>query len=270
MNSYQKTILQLSEMKSRYDSGFSSSDRQILESLHRNIIGKGITNKGCSDCYRDAYVFIINHLKKTKTMPSKPNYILKAGAIIHPAGTSKFYGNPLLDDIAEDHLSKFPKDIIKFAYFPDDWEDRVAAFIVRKKAAEAEKEKQAHNVTDPTAPNEATDALNAELTKIKEALEVAESDKAEAEEHIAKLESAKAELVSIVNELRSTIAKSQEKAEEISDEESEEAVQLRMELETAKAELESAKEDNDKLKTENRALKAANTRLKNNGAKDTE
>lgn len=211
-------------------------------------------------------------------MPSKPNYILKAGALIHPAGTSKFYGNPLpSDDIAEEHLSKFPKEIIKFAYYPDNWEERVEAYKARKRQAEkSEVDKQAEegstritNSSDEelAAKDKEIESLKVKLAEAEEALALANRRQTETEDKVSRVEAEKTELLQLVENLKS--------ANDISggeslNEESEETVSLRMELETVKTELESANETIEKLKIDNRALKAANTRLKNNSAKDTE
>lgn len=125
---YEDAMLLLSDMKSRYDDGFSSSDRSVLETLHRQIYGRGITNKGCGDCYRDAYILIVTKLKQTKSMPkNKSNYTLKAGAIIRRAGDNRFYTNPLPnDEVPEQYLAEFPAEINKFASYPNDWQARVA------------------------------------------------------------------------------------------------------------------------------------------------
>ena len=125
-------------MKSRFNDGFSSKDRAIIDHLYFFIFGKEVTNKGCSDCYRDAYILIRTKLKTLGVMPTKSNYTLKAGAMIHPVGTSKFYTNPLPSDaVAEEFLSKFPEQIGIFASYPEDWEERVA-FYVKNKSEKAE------------------------------------------------------------------------------------------------------------------------------------
>lgn len=125
---YADAIALLEDMKSRFEDGFSSSDRSVLEELHRVLFNRGISNKGCSDCYRDAYVVIYKQLKDTKTMPkAKSLYTLKAGAILRRPGDNKFYANPLPnDEIPEKYLADYPQNINLFASFPNDWEARVA------------------------------------------------------------------------------------------------------------------------------------------------
>lgn len=267
MQSYEDTMQQLSEMKSRFENGFSSSDRSLLEALHRNLFGKGITNTGCSDCYRDAYILIVKQLKTSKKMPDKQNYILKAGALIHPAGTSKFYTNAIPDDVAEEHLSKYPNDIIRFAHFPIDWEERVKTHALRKdetlKASNTAPVNDAKNVANEEKIKELSEALDKARQEAKDATEKC----AEAEAKLAQAQADKTTLEAEIKEIRNLA----NEGSGVNDgEESEEVSQLRMELETAKAELEVSKEEIATLKTDNRVLKAANTRLKNNGAKGLE
>lgn len=118
----------LTEMEGRYHNGFSFSDKRVLEQLHRQLLHREIENKGCSDCYRDAYMQIMVLLKKYNAMPNnKVNYALKGGAILRTAGSNKFYANPLPNDkVAEEYLAQYPDKINIFAQYPTDWEERVA------------------------------------------------------------------------------------------------------------------------------------------------
>ncbi len=161
-------------MKSRFKDGFSSTDRSTLENLHRVLFGKGISNKSCSDCYRDAYILIFNELKTTKTMPkAKSQYVLKAGAILRRAGDNKFYANPLPnDEIPELYIAEFPQSINLFAQFPADWEARVA----RRKNGEVPEgelsQEEAGNIiagleADVKARDEEIASLKAELENLR-------------------------------------------------------------------------------------------------------
>lgn len=134
--SYEEAIIALNEMKGRFRDGFSFQDKAVIEQLHRLIFNKELQNKGCSDCFRDAYTQIMIFFKKNSSMP-KPtsNYVLKGGAIIKTAGSNRFYANPLPnDDVAELHLAKHPDQINLFASYPSDWEERIA----RRQSATAE------------------------------------------------------------------------------------------------------------------------------------
>lgn len=125
---FQEAMTSLADMKSRFNDGFSYSDRELLDSLHKTLFNKGITNTGCSDCYRDAYILIINKLKQTKEMPKQTSlYTLKAGAILRRPGSNRFYANTLPnDEVPEEYLAHNPADIVLFAAYPADWEARVA------------------------------------------------------------------------------------------------------------------------------------------------
>lgn len=125
MMGYDEVMYKLEEMKGRYDDGFSCSDRDFLDLLHRMLYGKPVKDTGCSDCYRDAYVQISLRLRTEGRLPERPNYVLRTGELIHFFGTSEYYINPLEDEIAEEFLSRFPDQIGVFSEYPDDWKARV-------------------------------------------------------------------------------------------------------------------------------------------------
>lgn len=122
---YDDVMDKLEEMRSRYDYGFSCSDRDLIDQLYRMIYGKPVTNTGCSDCYRDAYVQICIKLRTDGRLPERPNYILRPGELIHFFGTSEYHINPVRDYIAEEFLDRFPGQIGIFLEFPEDWKERV-------------------------------------------------------------------------------------------------------------------------------------------------
>lgn len=116
----------LEEMRPHYDDGFTSSERSVIENLYNKICGKPIRKGGCSDCFRDAYIEIVTTLKRLGTMPTTPNYVLKAGAMLHEFGSSNFYTlNNCPDEVAEKWLAEHPNDIMLFERTPSDWEERV-------------------------------------------------------------------------------------------------------------------------------------------------
>lgn len=126
---YETTIQRLREMESCYHSGFSSLDRTLIDSLYYYLFGKEIANKGCGNCYRDAYIEIYTKLKREKNMPKKSSYQLKAGAVITFFGSSQAYTNAnLTDDVAVKYLSLSEDNSKMFAYLPTDWEQQVANF----------------------------------------------------------------------------------------------------------------------------------------------
>lgn len=122
---YEETMTRLKEMESRYQDGFSSLDRSILDSLYFNIFGREITNRGCSDCYRDAYMEILIYLKRTNAMPKKSDFVLKPGAIITFFGEPKCYSNAnITDEVALRFLALNPSNEKLFESLPADWKSR--------------------------------------------------------------------------------------------------------------------------------------------------
>lgn len=116
-------------MESRYHSGFSSLDRSFLDSMYYMIFGKEITNKGCSNCFRDAYIEIYSKLKREQKMPKKSSYQLKAGAVITFFGSSQAFTNAnLTDEVAVKYLSLCDDNAKMFSYLPDGWETQVSDF----------------------------------------------------------------------------------------------------------------------------------------------
>lgn len=149
---YEETITRLKEMESRYQDGFSSLDRSLLDSLYFNIFGREITNRGCSDCYRDAYMEILIYLKRNKAMPKKSDFVLKAGAIITFFGEPKCYSNAnITDEAALRFLALNPANEKLFEHLPEGWKSRLPK-------------------TDDAPEAEDKDAVIARLTKENEQL----------------------------------------------------------------------------------------------------
>ena len=137
MLDYNETMTCLKEMECHYKDGFTSSERHVIESLYNKICCKPIRTSGCSDCYRDAYIELVTTLKRLGNMPTTPNYVLKAGAVLHEFGSAEFYTlNNIPDDFAERWLASHPSDACLFEKMPSDWEERVNK---RKNEAETKK-----------------------------------------------------------------------------------------------------------------------------------
>lgn len=123
---YEETMTRLKEMESRYQDGFSSLDRSLLDNLYFNIFGREITNRGCSDCYRDAYMEILIYLKRNKAMPKKSDFVLKPGAIITFFGEPKCYSNAnITDEAALRFLAMNPSNEKLFEHLPEGWKSRL-------------------------------------------------------------------------------------------------------------------------------------------------
>ncbi len=245
MADYEKTLKTLEEMRSRFESGFSSSDRVTIEQLYLQICGKRVRNTGCRDCYRDAYIEIRSKLKILGKMPKKANYVLKAGAIIHPQGTSKFYSlNNCPDEVAEELLAKFPSEISKFETFPTDWESRVKA---RKEGTAVEPTKE---------------ELKAEIDKLNAAIETKEK---EIEELKTAADNSEAEIE--IETLKADLATANEKLENCKAEAQEEVKSLNKTIADLKLQLTDAGTESEKKDAE---LKKVAAELADAKAKDAE
>lgn len=145
---YEEVINRLEDMRSRYDVGFSTSDRDLLEYLNFLLFNRRITNKSCGDCYRDSYLIIRTKLKTMNTLPEY-EYMLNKGEVLHEFGSSEYYVNGVEPEVAEAYLKKYPQNISMFEKFPADWEDRikgksegaVEAEVLKKPARKRSKKK---------------------------------------------------------------------------------------------------------------------------------
>lgn len=192
MLSYSETMERLSQMKSRFDSGFSSADKLFIMEMHELLFGLPIQNPGCNDCYRDAYILIVNHLKRTGTMPKKGNFVLRNGVLLTYKG--KHYTNAnLTDDIAMEALNENMKRLDLFTKVPDNYAERIASYFERLKS-ESEQE------NDPAVLRETIKSLKSSLNATEDELKEVETANAEAQEEIANL--------------RESITKSKEEAQE--------------------------------------------------------
>lgn len=118
------------ELKARFDAGFSSSDKECISELYREVLCKELKRTNCNDCYRDALIEVYNYLKREKKMKEKCAYSLLAGVIIQDFENGKVYTNAnLTDEVAENYLKRFPKQIQMFAKNPEDWEERIGKVV---------------------------------------------------------------------------------------------------------------------------------------------
>lgn len=215
----------LSEMRGRFDEGFSSSDRLFLQDMSIKVLGHPVRNTSCKDCYRDAYLEIINKLKKLGTMPKDKKFYLRAGVLLHYAG-GMYVNENLTDDIAMDAINDNRGRLDLFQKTPDNLEELLAA----RKAVKAEEKavvdnapkdellKQIEGLKAVNAEQaeklegaqktfevqeQEKEALRAELTTVKEVLEKA---KAEAQAEVEGLNAAIAEKDAKIEELEKALA----------------------------------------------------------------
>lgn len=120
---YEEALLIVNELRGRFESGFSTSDKEVIETLYREALRKEFKRTNCQDCYRDALIEVYNYLKTEKKMKAKCLYVLLAGVIIQDFANGKVYTNAnLTDEVAEGYLKRFPKQIKMFQSYPEDWE----------------------------------------------------------------------------------------------------------------------------------------------------
>ena len=248
MEEYEVIMGRLTDMRSRFDSGFSSSDRSYIEQLYRNLLNKTVRRSGCADCYRDAFLEVFTYLKRTGKMPTKPNYILKAGVIVHPNGTNQFYANANIpDEVAEKRLAEYPESISDFLSYPSDYLARVEA---RKNG-------------EVSAPTD----LEAMSAAYKEAVEERNAATIEIAAKKQEIETLKAKLALTEDELASVKKQLEESSTASADDDG----ALSMEIETLKTDLEAANAENAALKKElEEAKAAAGTTTKKRGVKSAE
>lgn len=120
---YLEAVAMTEDIRSRFDSPFSESDKASIASLYKEVMLKEFKPTTCQQCYHDALIEISLKLKKTKKMPTKCKYSLLAGFIISCPdfkGGKIFTNDNLTDKVAEEYLKKYPKMREYFATSPDD------------------------------------------------------------------------------------------------------------------------------------------------------
>lgn len=127
---YQEALNMVDDLKTRFDAGFSESDKESIIELYSEVLRKELKKTNCNDCYRDALIEVYNYLRTEKNMKEKCAYSLLAGVIIQDFENGKVYTNANLTEVvAEDYLKRFPKQIQMFAKYPDNWEERIGKAI---------------------------------------------------------------------------------------------------------------------------------------------
>lgn len=163
MLTFSETMAALLEMRSRYDDGFSSTDRLFIKETYEFLFGEPITNTSCGNCYRDAYVLIYSKLKKEGIMPKEKKFILLNGVLLHALNGQVFTNANLTDEIAMDALNENANRLDLFAKYPDNYKELCDA----RKTLLAEK-----SSVEPKSNEE----LQASIESLKSALETANSD----------------------------------------------------------------------------------------------
>lgn len=113
----------------------TANDKDEIESLYTQVLDKKFVRTSCNNCYHDAIIEMICYIKRHGKMKDKCAYKLKNGVLLQMEfGSSDFYVNETLtDEIAEQYLAKYPDNILFFAEYPKDWEERAAKKVEKKK-----------------------------------------------------------------------------------------------------------------------------------------
>lgn len=127
---YQEALSIADDLRTRFDAGFSTSDKESIIELYNEVLRKELKRTNCNDCYRDALIEVYNYLRTEKKMKERCTYSLLAGVIIQDFENGKVYTNAnLTDEVAEGYLKRFPKQIQMFAKHPENWEERIGKAI---------------------------------------------------------------------------------------------------------------------------------------------
>lgn len=208
----------LSEMRGRYDDGFSSSDRLFLQEASIAILGRPVRNTSCKDCYRDAFIEIMCKLKKIGTMPKEKKFYLRAGVLLHFAGEC-FVNENLTDEIAMDAINDNRGRLDLFQKTADNLEEVLAArkaIKEQEKPADIPKEELVEQIAGLKAVNaeqkEKLDAAEKTISEKEQENIAIRNDLTETKEVLQK---AKAEYQAEVESLNGTIKGKDEKIAEL-------------------------------------------------------
>jgi hypothetical protein len=135
-----KTIVE--ELRGRFEAPFSSSDKAHIVRLYWEVLGKEFKPTSCQQCYHDALIEVYLYLKKNNKMKDKCSYRMRAGFIISCPrfANGKIYTNDnLTDDVAEEYLAQFPKNVEMFQQLPKDFSIKKVQEKVAKRNKKQEK-----------------------------------------------------------------------------------------------------------------------------------
>lgn len=121
---FEEAVKISNELRERMDAPFGYSDKELIESLYPEVLGRAFRKTNCGQCYRDALIEIICYLKKNGKMAEKLNFVLRSGVIINDQrfDGGKVYSNyNLTDDVAKRFLKQFPEMESLFEVIPSDF-----------------------------------------------------------------------------------------------------------------------------------------------------
>lgn len=133
------------DLRTRFDSPFSILDKQTIERLYYEVLGKQFVKTSCQQCYHDGLIEIYLYLKKNNAMKERCKARLRAGFIIvcptfH--GGKVFTNDNLTDEIAAEYLEQFPSKAVFFAEKPAKIEKTVIVKEMPRKTVRTKKTKK--------------------------------------------------------------------------------------------------------------------------------
>ena len=146
-----KTIVE--ELKGRFEAPFSSSDKAHIVRLYWEVLGKEFKPTSCQQCYHDALIEVYLYLKKYNKMKDKCNYRMRAGFIISCPrfANGKIYTNDnLTDEVAEEYLAQFPKNVEMFQQLPKGFSIKKVQEKVAKRNKKEETPAEVQEKQEPT------------------------------------------------------------------------------------------------------------------------
>lgn len=116
----------IEEVKVRFDqtNELSSSDKSFIESIYERVLSKRFNNRGCGQCYRDAFIEIYVQVKKSG-IKDMGKFVLKREELLHIGGNVYTRVN-IQDKISIEYLKKYPNAITRFESYPENWEELIA------------------------------------------------------------------------------------------------------------------------------------------------
>lgn len=122
---YDEALVIVEELRGHGSAPFSIEEKQRIEEVFPQIMGRRFRKTSCKRCYHDAVIEMAVRLRRTKTMErvEKCDYRLRAGFIIRHqlVDDGKIYTNAnLTNEAAAKYLELFPQKRNMFDVVPEE------------------------------------------------------------------------------------------------------------------------------------------------------
>jgi len=122
---HDEALVILEELRGHGNAPFSLEQKQLIEELYPQVMGRYFKKTSCRRCYHDAVIEMTVRLRRTRKMEvtKKCNYHMRAGFIINSPliDDGKIYTNAnLTDDVAAKYLEMFPGKRDMFDVVPEE------------------------------------------------------------------------------------------------------------------------------------------------------